>query len=113
MGVEIISSGRRLNSLETNIKARITTTDVNKAKAAHASSTSSQGLEEIQRVFKEDMNIETTPTVTEPAKVKVEVKTEIESTSGGHVDMPTGEELEQLAKKAGAESAAVTAEEKK
>jgi len=104
--------GRRLE-VETKMKATITMDangkeELEKAQAAHEKLTdtkkSTDMLKNVQKVLKEDTGIEVeVPEVTEKYRVDVKVETEIVAVSESAVVLPTGDELKEVAKKAGAE----------
>jgi len=104
--------GRRLE-VETRMKATITM-DANdeeqreKAQEAHEklsdSDKSTAMLKNVQEALKEDAGIEVeVPQVTEEPQVEVKVETEIVSVSETPVVLPTGDDLLEVAEKAGAE----------
>jgi len=103
--------GRRLE-VETRMKATITM-DANddeqreKAQEAHEklsdSDKSTAMLKNVQEALKEDAGIEVeVPQVTEEPQVEVKVETEIVSVSETPVVLPTGDDLKEVAEKAGA-----------
>jgi len=104
--------GRSLTE-ETKIKATITMAANDeqqraKAQAAHEkladTGKSSEMLKSVQKALKEDAKIDVElPEVTEAAQVDVKVQTEIVAVSEAPVVLPTGDDLEEVAKKAGAE----------
>jgi hypothetical protein len=119
VSVEIL--GRRLedqlrgrgSEVETKMKATITMdatdeTQLEKAQAAHETlaitEKSADMLQNVQKVLKEDAGIEVeVPEVTEEPQVDMKVETEILAVSESPVVLPTGADLENVAKKAGAE----------
>jgi hypothetical protein len=104
--------GRRLE-VETKMKATITMDANNeeqleKAQEAHEkladSDKSTAMLKTVQEALKEDAGIEIeVPQVTEEPRVDVKVETEIVAVSNTPVVLPTGDDLEEIAEKAGAE----------
>jgi len=104
--------GRRL-SVETKMAATITMdandqTQLEKAQAAHKkladTEKSADMLKSVQKVLKEDAGIEVeVPEVTDELQVDVKVETEIEAVSEKPVVLPTGANLEEIAKQAGAD----------
>jgi len=103
--------GRRLE-VETKMKATITMDANNeeqlgKAQEAHEkladSEKSTAMLKSVQAALKEDAGIEIeVPQVTEEPQVDVKVETEIVAVSGTPVVLPTGDDLKEVAEKAGA-----------
>jgi len=104
--------GRSLTE-ETKIKATITMAANDeqqraKAQAAHEkladTGKSSEMLKSVQKALKEDAKIDVElPEVTEAYQVDVKVQTEIKAVSQARVVFPTGDDLQEVAKKAGAE----------
>lgn len=99
--------------VETKMKATITMDandkeELEKAQAAHEKLTdtkkSTDMLKNVQKVLKEDTGIEVeVPEVTEKYRVDVKVETDIVAVSENAVVLPTGDELKEVAEKAGAE----------
>merc|ERR1712014_555376 len=82
--------------------------ELEQAQAAHEKLTdtkkSTDMLKNVQKVLKEDTGIEVeVPEVTEEPRVDVKVETEIVAVSESAVVLPSGDELKEVAKKAGAE----------
>jgi len=105
--------GRRLEEVETRMKATITMEandeeQLAKAQEAHEklsdSKKSADMLKNVQEALKEDAGIEIeVPKVTEQPQVDVKVETEIVALSETPVVLPSGDDLKEVAEKAGAE----------
>jgi len=104
--------GRRLEEVETRMKATITMEandeeQLSKAQEAHEklsdSKKSTDMLKNVQEVLKEEGIVIEVPKVTEQPQVEVKVETEIVALSETPVALPKGDDLLEVAKKAGAE----------